>query len=100
MYSFAIMLWEMLKMEKPFAQYSKEMHTDFVLSKGERPKLEESWDPALQEFLSSCWHQDLESRPTAEEASVILERGFEGSHPGSTPRRILRKLSSSWGAYW
>ncbi len=100
MYSFAIMLWEMLKMEKPYEQYSKEMHTDFVVSKGERPKLEESWNPALQDFLNSCWHQDLERRPTAEKASAILEKGFEESHPGSKPPRILRKITSSWGSYW
>ena len=74
MYSFAIMLWEMLKMEKPYAQYSKKMHTDLVVSKGERPKLEESWSQILQEFLNSCWHQDLERRPTAEKASAILKR--------------------------
>ena len=100
MYSFAILLWEMLKMEKPYAQCNKKMHTILSISKGERPKLEESWNPALKKFLNSCWHQDLERRPTAEKASAMLERGFEESHPGSKPLRILRRISSSWGTYW
>lgn len=74
MYSFAIMLWEMLMMEKPFAQYSQKMHSDLVVGKGGRPKTEESWGPTLKGFLHSCWHQDLARRPTAEKASAILKR--------------------------
>ncbi len=100
MYSFAIMLWEMLKLEKPYAKYSKKMHTDLDVSRGERPKLEESWSQILQEFLNSCWNQDLERRPTAEKASAILMRCFEWSHPVSKPQRLLKRISSSWGAYW
>ncbi len=74
MYSFAIVLWEMLKMEKPYANYSKNMLTNLVFSMGGRPKLEDSWGPSLKGFLNSCWHQDLEKRPTAGKASAILKR--------------------------
>lgn len=74
MYSFAIMLWEMLAMEKPFAKYNKKMHSDLVVSMGGRPKVEESWSPSLKGFLNSCWHQDLKRRPTAAKASAILKR--------------------------
>lgn len=74
MYSFAIMLWEMLAMEKPFAKYSKSMHTELVVTKGGRPKVDDAWGPSLKGFVQSCWHQDLKRRPTAMKASVILKR--------------------------
>lgn len=74
MYSFAIMLWEMLKMEKPFKGHNKVMHSELVVKKGGRPKTEDSWGPALCGFLRSCWNQDLNRRPTAAKASVILKR--------------------------
>mmetsp|Transcript_5742 Transcript_5742/g.9799 ORF Transcript_5742/g.9799 Transcript_5742/m.9799 type:complete len:447 (-) Transcript_5742:134-1474(-) len=74
MYSFGIMLWQMLKMETPFAQFNKKMHSELIVHKGGRPKLEESWGPSLRGFLNSCWHQDLTKRPTAAKASAILKR--------------------------
>ena len=61
-------------MERPYAVYNKKMLMDLVFTKGGRPKIEESWGPALKGFLNSSWHQDLERRPTAAKASAILKR--------------------------
>ena len=74
MYSFAIVVWEMLKMEKPYAMYNRKMITELVFVNGGRPKLDDSWGPALKGFLNSSWHQDLERRPTAAKVSAILKR--------------------------
>jgi serine/threonine protein kinase len=73
-YSFGIMLWEMLKMEKPFAGFNKKSHHDFVVLKGSRPKVDESWSASLSGFLSACWNHDLTKRPSAARASNILKR--------------------------
>jgi hypothetical protein len=74
MYSFAVMLWEMLKMEKPYAQYNKKMHSELIVSKGGRPKIEDSWGPTLKGFFNTCWSQDLTKRPNAARAAAILKR--------------------------
>jgi len=74
MYSFAVMLWEMLKMEKPYAGYTKKTLSELVMVKGMRPKIEDAWGPSLVGFIGSCWNQDLKRRPTAAKASVILKR--------------------------
>lgn len=50
------------------------MHTDLVVKMGVRPKIDDFWGPAMKGFLNSCWHQDLERRPTEERASAILKR--------------------------
>jgi hypothetical protein len=68
------MLWEMLKMEKPYAAFNKKAHHDFVVVKGGRPQMEESWGKSLTGFISSCWDQDLTKRPSAARASNILKR--------------------------
>ena len=74
-YSFAIMLWEMLTCEKPFDGIShKNVHMETVVSKGGRPKTDEAWGPSLIGFLTSCWHQDLTRRPSASHASSVLKR--------------------------
>lgn len=75
MYSFAIMLWEMLKTEKPYAGYNQKIHFDLVVKKGGRPMIENTdWGPGLKGFLKSCWNEDLTRRPTAAKASNILKR--------------------------
>jgi len=74
MYSFAIMLWEMLSCNRPFSGYSQKMHHENVVIKGGRPKVDENWGPAMKGFLNSCWNQDLNKRPTAAKASAILKR--------------------------
>jgi hypothetical protein len=68
------MLWEMLKMEKPYAAFNKKAHHDLVVVKGGRPQMEESWGKSLTGFISSCWDQDLTKRPSAARASNILKR--------------------------
>lgn len=72
--SFAIMLWEMLKEEKPFAQFSKKMHNDLVVVQGGRPKIDDAWGAGIRGFLNMCWNQDLKKRPTSAKASAILKR--------------------------
>lgn len=61
-------------MEKPYDKFSKKMHSDQVVHKGARPKINDSWGKSLKGFISSCWHQDLTRRPTAAKASIILKR--------------------------
>ena len=76
MYSFGIMLWEMLKMEKPFDNITHaNTYLEMVVHRGARPKThDEVWGPSLTGFIKSCWHQDLTKRPSAQRASSILKR--------------------------
>jgi len=72
-YSFGIMLWEMLSKFKPFAGYSKNMISTLVVSQGGRPPVDKLWGASVNAFLSSCWNSDLNKRPTSSEAFSILK---------------------------
>lgn len=68
------MLWEMITTQKPYAGFNKKMHSDMVVQKGARPKIDESWGPSLKGLINSLWNQDLTKRPNASKASAILKR--------------------------
>ena len=81
-YSFGIMLWEMLSAEQPFRGFSKQRHADLVVAQGARPKLDPAWGPALKGFLASSWHADPGRRPAAAKASNMLKREAEKAKGG------------------
>ena len=64
-YSFGIILWEILTDEVPFPGLSpKQLQT--MLNQGYRPGLPRSIDPDLCELMKSCWNIEPASRPTFE----------------------------------
>jgi serine/threonine protein kinase len=65
LYSFGILLWEMLSLEKAFGGVTVEEHRERVLHGGERPKLAVEWTDALQRILQGCWARDPFQRPSA-----------------------------------
>jgi len=63
-YSFAILLWEMLALRTPFEHYTKEMHKDIVINKGFRPHIERNWPDRLASILTQSWSKDIQDRLT------------------------------------
>merc|ERR1712194_307605 len=74
MYSFGIMLWEMLALDQPFEGFSKQMHSEWVVQRGMRLRIKDAWGPLLIEFLTMCWHTDVNERPTAAQAVNTLKK--------------------------
>ena len=65
-YSFAILLWQMLSGEDPFGNMTKDDHMKLVVLGGQRPHMSTitSRTPAaLQNLLTRCWHADYMQRP-------------------------------------
>jgi len=82
-YSFGIMLWQMLTMEIPYEKLNKKMHANLVVAKGARPKIPDSLKPSsIKDFLNSCWSQHLNRRPTAKEVSKFLQGEVEKGEDG------------------
>jgi len=71
-YSFSILLWEMLTLKIPFAGYSVSMHRKKVAESGERPKIPDKLSSNIKGLLSKCWSEKIEERLFFEEINALL----------------------------
>ena len=77
-YSYAVLMWEVLSLKKPFEGYQYERWLKCVV-KGERPKIDSNWSESLQLLIENCWSTQIMKRYTFD---VIVE--------------ILRELTCDW----
>ena len=62
-YSFGILLHQMLSLEKPFEGFTAKMMDKMVVRAGQRPKCDSKWSPRIQSLLQNCWNSDISKRP-------------------------------------
>lgn len=62
-YSFCIILWQLLSHTRPFAGMGMARFAEQVVEGGHRPPLKRSWPPQLCALLSEGWHEDPTRRP-------------------------------------
>ena len=82
-YSFAILLWELCALDKPFFGFSPGIHLRQVALGGERPRLDSpntSWWPVpLQWLLQKCWAADPSARLKPSKIKETLQAILSGS---------------------
>ena len=71
-FSFGILLWQMVSHEHPFADCDVSGFYRRVCTMHERPKIPKSFPPELAELLTRCWKTDQAERPEMAEIIVIL----------------------------
>jgi len=73
-YSFGIVLWEILTREEPFAQYqSFDKFKEAVCIRHERPQIPADCVPSLRALMESCWSPDPCKRPSFKEIIEQLD---------------------------
>jgi len=74
-YSFAIILWEILELRKAYIEYAYDKAVlaehEFVMK--ERPPIRHDWPIKIQELLPRAWSQDMNERPTMKQISIVLK---------------------------
>ncbi|XP_065855493.1 serine/threonine-protein kinase STY17 [Euphorbia lathyris] len=73
-FSFAIVLWELLTGELPYAYLTPLQAAVGVVQKGLRPTIPKNTHPKLTELLEKCWRQDPTQRPNFSEIIDILQQ--------------------------
>ncbi|CAM9703495.1 unnamed protein product, partial [Heterosigma akashiwo] len=73
-YSFSLILWQLLTLERPFEGMSADDYYDYVVEQHVRPTLFEEWPAGLRELLHRCWHKRHSRRPNFPEVLSALKR--------------------------
>ena len=71
-YSFSILLWQILALERPFQGYTMNMFQKRVTEGGARPMCAQKWPANLQKMLRRGWGINTK-RPTMEEWQLFLQ---------------------------
>ena len=99
-YSWSIILWQMVAHDKPFAQLTLAGHAEGVAKGGLRPPLSKRWPESLRALLSNCWEAGAAKRPTFAELVPRLRQilgDIEGAADADLNETIgcLEQLRSS-----
>ncbi|KAI3439563.1 Protein kinase domain-containing protein [Psidium guajava] len=76
-YSFGIVMWELLTALTPFEDMTPEQAAFAVSQKNARPPLPPECPPAFRHLISRCWSSNPDKRPYFDEIVSILERYAE-----------------------
>jgi len=88
-YSFAMVLWELITRQDPWNGVAPWEIPDLVMS-GKRPEIPVSCSPDFAMLIKNCWHQDPSKRPSFKQIFAYLMK-LKNACLGKV---CLRKLSS------
>ena len=84
LYSFAIILWQLVSHEVPHAGLSSAAFHRRVIQEGARPPLNKTWPAPLSQLLSECWSPTPSERPAIEEVKTPPDPHTSTLQPGHT----------------
>lgn len=76
-YSFSILLWELLTMEKAFGTMPSDEHREKVIKKTERPPQDSEWSASLCAILDACWAKSPFKRPRARDLYKMMQQEIQ-----------------------
>jgi serine/threonine protein kinase len=72
-YSFSMVFWHLLALEKPFKTMNKQVYNVLVTRGGERPPIDSHWPRAISQLLKKAWSPDICDRPSMTEIIALLK---------------------------
>eukprot|EP00904_Undaria_pinnatifida_P003883 jgi/Undpi1/13496/HiC_scaffold_8.g03155.m1 len=108
-YSFGLILWEMLSLRRPFEGLNRKEFVQSVIKGGRRPPLQNDWSGSLRELMRRCWDEDMDREATwggmlssshaaASSSSAPSERTNGSSDAGSINGRAGSKALAEGGS--
>lgn len=72
-YSFMILLWEILLKQLPFVNILNGWQLAGAVIAGQRPPLPDTWPAELKDIMTRGWAADVKARPSFAEIVPVLE---------------------------
>ena len=92
-YSFSILMWQILKLQTPFEGYTMTLLKKKVMDGNTRPKCDPKWSPQIRELIQNGWGIP-KNRPSMDEVIEIL-RHEVNCHSGMSKRGNPNDLDAS-----
>jgi serine/threonine protein kinase len=73
-YSFAILLWQLLALKTPFDNCATKQTIQHHVCSGKRPPVLNDWNKDIQLCLKQCWSKNLDERPDMKQVVEILRK--------------------------
>jgi serine/threonine protein kinase len=71
-YSFGILLFQILALETPFTGLTVNTFPKMVFEKGARPIPDPKWPQSITGLLRKCWSANIKERPSMDDVTHIL----------------------------
>jgi serine/threonine protein kinase len=84
-YSFGIIVWEVVTRKQPFAGRNF-MGVTLEVLEGRRPQIPGDCPKAVQKLMQKCWHADASKRPSMHDVVAVLN-GLIGDQGVGTDAR-------------
>lgn len=100
-YSFGMILWQLLSSDIPFRGMTKDEHLNNVVKGGQRPRISDDLPLMLIRLIERCWHADPVKRPCAREILDVLDCVSDeiNSCGGSLRSKKSLSPSNSWNFF-
>ena len=94
-YSFGIVLWQLITREIPFDTLSP-VQTAYAVAEGERPIIPSSTPEPLRRIICACWDEDSQRRPSFTYISMALadyaKMAFSPAYVGARTVQIANEM--------
>lgn len=100
-YSFAILMWEMLTLKPAYENYTREKHYKEIVVEGKRPKVPKSCPFVIKNLLERSWHKQPLERPTFGAVCELIRFGLPDNIEDSerTANLLIKSYKSLRGCY-
>lgn len=111
-FSFSVLVWEMLSLATAFEGYSRREFLQRVVRGRERPRINRNWPPLTRLMIKEAWDNDPVKRPSMKRVAVLMrgdlneltsdskgssaemtKEGSERNMSSGLSRRFMRKKS-------
>eukprot|EP00592_Proboscia_alata_P021495 CAMPEP_0194422718 /NCGR_PEP_ID=MMETSP0176-20130528/22018_1 /TAXON_ID=216777 /ORGANISM="Proboscia alata, Strain PI-D3" /LENGTH=1134 /DNA_ID=CAMNT_0039231601 /DNA_START=11 /DNA_END=3415 /DNA_ORIENTATION=- len=87
-YSFALVVWQLITREEPFAPVSQIEAAGMVALENSRPPFPKQTPAPIIDFISRCWHDDPHERPSSDMLDTLLAVLEKPSKNGNTKQIV------------